>query len=100
MRKAMRFPVEMGSISERWTLGYLVDVILTRKPQNNEARGFAKTILSNLRVLAVDQTYRQEKDTRTVVGKTATLELSPGQAGQGIAPDFGMGIGKGVDPGR
>ena len=30
MRKAMRFPVEMGSISERWTLGYLVDVILTR----------------------------------------------------------------------
>ena len=30
MRKAMRFPVEMGSISERWALGYLVDVILTR----------------------------------------------------------------------
>ena len=57
-----------------------VDVILTRKPEGNAARGFAKTILSNLRVLAVDQTYRQEKDTRTVVGKTATVEVTPEQA--------------------
>ncbi len=30
MRRAVRIPVEMGTISERWTLGYLVDVILTR----------------------------------------------------------------------
>jgi pilus assembly protein CpaB len=57
-----------------------VDVILTRKPEGNSARGFAKTIVSNLRVLAVDQTYRQEKDTRTVVGKTATVEVTPEQA--------------------
>jgi pilus assembly protein CpaB len=57
-----------------------VDVILTRKPEGNAARGFARTILTNLRVLAVDQTYRQEKDTRTVVGKTATVEVTPEQA--------------------
>jgi len=57
-----------------------VDVILTRKPESSQSKGFAKTILSNLRVLAVDQTYRQEKDTRTVVGKTATVEVSPEQA--------------------
>ena len=57
-----------------------VDVILTRKPQGSSGRGFAKTILSNLRVLAVDQTFKQEKDTRTVVGKTATVEVSPEQA--------------------
>jgi pilus assembly protein CpaB len=57
-----------------------VDVIFTRKPEGNSARGFAKTILSNLRVLAVDQTFRQDKDTRTVVGKTATVEVSPEQA--------------------
>ena len=57
-----------------------VDVLLTRKPQGNAARGFAKTIVTNLRVLAVDQTYRQEKDTRTVVGKTATVEVTPEQA--------------------
>ena len=57
-----------------------VDVILTRKPDGSNSRGFARIILSNLRVLAVDQTYRQEKDTRTVVGKTATVEVSPEQA--------------------
>jgi pilus assembly protein CpaB len=57
-----------------------VDVILTRKPQNGGGPGVAKTILTNLRVLAVDQTFKQEKDTRTVVGKTATVEVSPEQA--------------------
>jgi len=56
-----------------------VDVILTRKP-DGQARGFARTIVSDLRVLAVDQTYRQDKDTRTVVGKTATIEVTPDQA--------------------
>ncbi|MGE0000109.1 MAG: maleylpyruvate isomerase family mycothiol-dependent enzyme [Ilumatobacteraceae bacterium] len=30
LRTAVRFPVKMGRIDERWTLGYLVDVILTR----------------------------------------------------------------------
>ena len=57
-----------------------VDVILTRKPDSSSTRGFAKTILSDLRVLAVDQTFRQDKDTRTVVGKTATVEVTPEQA--------------------
>ena len=57
-----------------------VDVILTRKANGSGGRGSAKTILSNLRVLAVDQTFSQEKDTRTVVGKTATVEVSPEQA--------------------
>ena len=55
-------------------------MIFTRKPESNSARGFAKTIVSNLRVLAVDQTFSQEKDTRTVVGKTATVEVTPEQA--------------------
>ena len=30
MRRFVKFPVEIGTISEKWTLGYLVDVILTR----------------------------------------------------------------------
>ncbi|HET7084261.1 MAG TPA: Flp pilus assembly protein CpaB [Rhizomicrobium sp.] len=55
-----------------------VDVILTRRGENN--RSSARTILTDLRVLAVDQTFRQEKDTRTVIGKTATVEVSPEQA--------------------
>jgi pilus assembly protein CpaB len=56
-----------------------VDVILTRKA-NGGGRGVAKTILTNLRVLAVDQTFKQEKDTRTVIGRTATIEVTPEQA--------------------
>jgi pilus assembly protein CpaB len=56
-----------------------VDVIMTRKPSGG-GRSFARTILTNLRVLAVDQTYRQEKDTRTVIGRTATVEVTPEQA--------------------
>jgi pilus assembly protein CpaB len=56
-----------------------VDVILTRKA-NGGGRSTAKTILTNLRVLAVDQTFKQEKDTRTVVGRTATIEVAPEQA--------------------
>ena len=56
-----------------------VDVILTRKA-NGGGRGVAKTILTNLRVLAVDQTFKQEKDTRTVIGRTATVEVTPEQA--------------------
>jgi len=30
LRRLVSFPVEIGSISERWRLGYLIDVILTR----------------------------------------------------------------------
>jgi len=57
-----------------------VDVIMTRKLERESGRGIARTILTNLRVLAVDQTFRQEKDTRTVIGKTATVEVTPEQA--------------------
>jgi pilus assembly protein CpaB len=37
-------------------------------------------ILSNVRVLAMDQTFGQDKDQKTVLAKTATLELTPDQA--------------------
>jgi pilus assembly protein CpaB len=58
-----------------------VDVILTRKfTQTDPPLVVSDTILSNVRVLAVDQTYKQEKDTKTVTAKSATLELTPGQA--------------------
>ncbi len=56
-----------------------VDVLLTRKGEGNAAVT-ASTILADVRVLAVDQTFKQDKDTKTVIGKTATLELSPAQA--------------------
>jgi pilus assembly protein CpaB len=59
-----------------------VDVILTRKmPGMNGGREYSvsQTILSNIRVLAVDQTFAQQKDTKTVLAKTATVEISPEQ---------------------
>jgi len=54
-----------------------IDVLLTQ--QLGDTHKFhTKTILSDVRVLAVDQTY-DSKDTKTVVGRTATLELAPAQ---------------------
>src|SRR5262252_486255 len=60
-----------------------VDVILSRREkQNNGDVHVSETILSNVRVLAIDQTVEEKNGQRVVVGKTATLELSPGQAEQ------------------
>jgi len=67
-----------------------VDVILARKLEGNPPRVEAKTILSDVRVLAVDQTFKQDKDIKTVIGKTATLELTPGQA-QSVAAAESLG---------
>jgi pilus assembly protein CpaB len=54
-----------------------VDILCTQ--QLGDAHRYrTSTILNDVRVLAVDQTY-DSKDTKTVVGRTATLELSPDQ---------------------
>ena len=53
-----------------------VDVILTRDGNP----GFvSETILRNVRVLAIDQTVQEKDGQKVVVGRTATLELSPRQ---------------------
>lgn len=58
-----------------------VDVILTNKfTQTDPPLVVSQTILSNVRVLAVDQTYKQEKDAKAVAAKSATLEVTPAQA--------------------
>jgi pilus assembly protein CpaB len=62
-----------------------VDVILSRRDREAEkAAGVevhtSETILSNVRVLAIDQTVEEKGGQRVVVGKTATLELTPRQA--------------------
>ncbi len=40
----------------------------------------SEVILSNVRVLAIDQAPREKDGQNAVVGRTATLELKPGQA--------------------
>ncbi|MGQ0486062.1 MAG: Flp pilus assembly protein CpaB [Hyphomicrobiales bacterium] len=63
-----------------------VDVILTRKyndPQTNQQVVDSETVLTNVKVLAINQTYRPDEtgDKATVAeGKTATLELDPRQS--------------------
>ncbi|OLP57539.1 Flp pilus assembly protein CpaB [Rhizobium rhizosphaerae] len=56
-----------------------VDVIMVRK---NEGSTYStETVLSNIRVLAIDQQIEEARDgTKSVVGTTATLELTPDQA--------------------
>lgn len=60
-----------------------VDVILTKRMQNNSVAGgdtyLTETILTNVRVLAIDQAVKEEDGRQVVVGKTATLELAPEQ---------------------
>jgi pilus assembly protein CpaB len=59
-----------------------VDVILTLRNQRDAEKvgGASETILRNVRVLAIDQSVEEKNGQKVVVGKTATLELSPGQS--------------------
>lgn len=57
-----------------------VDVVLTQQIPGQQRNFASKVILSNVRVLALDQTFGQDKDQKTVLAKTATLELAPDQA--------------------
>jgi pilus assembly protein CpaB len=56
-----------------------VDVLLTRKESGN--RDISDTVLTNVRVLAIDQQIKTTEDGgQVIVGKTATLELEPKQS--------------------
>lgn len=61
-----------------------VDVILTRRDKDaGKAAGgdthSSEIILTNIRVLAIDQNAQEKDGQKVVVGKTATLELTPRQ---------------------
>src|SRR5436305_639399 len=61
-----------------------VDVILSKREKNPDKNGpdlvHAEIILSNIRVLAIDQAPKEKDGQNSVVGKTATLELKSDQA--------------------
>ena len=58
-----------------------VDLMLTELDfRQSRAASARRSCSANVRVLAVDQTFKQDKDQKTVLGKTATLELTPAQA--------------------
>lgn len=88
--RAMTVPITATSGNAGFVFpGDRVDLILTAKyAQQNEKkegekseqmREFASTILSGVRVLAIDQKTENPKG-ETTVGKTATLEVTPKQA--------------------
>ena len=80
----------MGKHQKLWVTGDFnlpndrVDVLMTYKAVADRAgqqRSVSETVLMNVRVLAIDQTFRtNDKGEQVVVGKTATLELEPRQA--------------------
>jgi pilus assembly protein CpaB len=57
-----------------------VDLIMSTMISDTPRRFNARIVLSNVRVLAVDQTIKQDKGQQVVLAKTATLELTPAQA--------------------
>ena len=61
-----------------------VDVILTKREKNPDAKGpdisSSEVILTNVRVLAIDQAPKEKEGTSALIGKTVTLELKPDQA--------------------
>jgi pilus assembly protein CpaB len=61
-----------------------VDVILSKREKNPDGAGpdlaNSEIILTNIRVLAIDQAPKEKEGTNAMVGKTVTLELKPEQA--------------------
>jgi pilus assembly protein CpaB len=61
-----------------------VDVILTKREKNPDSKGpdvsNSEIILTNVRVLAIDQAPKEKEGASSLVGKTVTLELKPEQA--------------------
>jgi pilus assembly protein CpaB len=64
-----------------------VDIVLTRRLKNPDTSGptggndliLSEVILTNIRVLAIDQAPKEKDGQNAVVGKTVTLELKPDQ---------------------
>ena len=81
--------VSIGVSAESGASGFIlpndhVDIVLTRRDREAEkATGTetytSRTILNDVRVLAIDQNVAEKDGQKVVVGKTATLELTPKQ---------------------
>lgn len=73
--RAMAVPVSVDSAAGGFIMpGDRVDVVLSRDAGD---KGITTgTVLRNLRVLAIDQAAEPAKDTKTIVGAVATLEVA------------------------
>ena len=57
-----------------------VDVIRTFRPDDAPTTFASETILTNIRVLAIGQSVQEKSNERSVIGGTATLEMTADQA--------------------
>ena len=84
--RAMAIGVSVESAAGGFILpGDRVDVLVTVELQDTgegggQTRHASSIVLQNVKVLAVDQSTRADDDQQTVVGATATLEVSPGDS--------------------
>lgn len=84
-KRAMSVPVTSDTAVGGFILpGDRVDVLSTREaPISGDGGGkmtIAETVLQNIRVLALDQATAAEKDAKSIVAATATLEVGPVEA--------------------
>jgi pilus assembly protein CpaB len=83
--RAMAVPVKVETAAGGFILpGDRVDVILSKEVKTNNSSGnnlyVTATVLKNIKVLAIDQVTQPDKNENTVVGATATLEITPTDA--------------------
>jgi pilus assembly protein CpaB len=82
-KRAASIPVSVDTGAGGFILpGDRVDVILTRKLETGKPNALivSRTILRNMKVLAIDQTTQTDKDAAAVIGATATLEVASDEA--------------------
>ncbi|MDI7776021.1 Flp pilus assembly protein CpaB [Asticcacaulis sp. EMRT-3] len=79
--RAMAVPVSVDNTAGGFILpGDHVDILATHQTQRASGSGTidsVQPVLRNIRVLAIDQQVNAEKDKQSVIGATATLEVSP-----------------------
>ncbi|EGF91884.1 flp pilus assembly protein CpaB [Asticcacaulis biprosthecium C19] len=80
--RALAVPVSVDNTAGGFILpGDRVDILVTHQLPSATGRGTidsVQPVLRNIRVLAIDQSVAAEQDKQTVIGATATLEVSPG----------------------
>ncbi|MBN9320268.1 MAG: Flp pilus assembly protein CpaB [Caulobacterales bacterium 68-7] len=89
-KRAIALPVTVDAAAGGFILpGDHVDVLRSREVDQVQAGGggqstkdefIAETVLTNLRVLAIDQATEVQKGAKSLIGATATLEVGPSDA--------------------
>lgn len=85
-KRAMSFEIAPETAAGGFILpNDYVDVLLTQQEVRTEGRSRSNdmktsVLLTDVKVLAIDQAIEEKGDSRAVVGRTATLELTPEEA--------------------